>query len=96
MTMDLSNLTSKNGEKYEEFVKKAKESKKFEFNLDGNFYRSDEYEIENAKFWRMFRNNEDLIPFKIFISFEDHMEEKIFGDSSFPDRFPDITIVSYD
>ena len=96
MTMDLSTLKSKNGEKYEDFVIKAKEKKKFAFNLDGNFYRSDEYEIENAKFWRVFRNNEELIPYKIFISFEDHMEDKMFGECTFPERFSDITIVSYD
>lgn len=96
MTMDFSTLKSKNGERYDDFVKKAKEKKKFEFTLDGNFYKSDEYEIENAKFWRIFRNNEDLIPYKIFISFEDHMEDKIFGEYTFPERFEDITIVSYD
>ena len=33
MTMDLSTLKSKNGEKYEDFVTKAKEKKKFAFNL---------------------------------------------------------------
>ncbi len=96
MVMDFSTLKSQNGEKYDDFVKKAKENKKFEFTLDGNTYRSDEYEMENAKFWRMFRNNENLIPLKIFISFEDHMEEKIFGEYSFPERFTDINITSYD
>lgn len=96
MYMDLTGLKSQNGEKYDDFVKKAKENKKFEFILDGNLYRSDEYEIENAKFWRMFRNNENLIPLKIFISFEDHMEEQIFGESTFPERFPDMNITSYD
>ena len=48
MTMDFSTLKSKNGERYDDFVKKAKEKKKFEFTLDGNFYKSDEYEIDNA------------------------------------------------
>ena len=96
MTMDFSTLKSQNGESFDDFVKKAKEKKKFEFTLDGNRYVSDEYEVENMKFWRIYRNNENQVPFKIFISFEDHMEEKIFGEFSFADKFPDITIVSYD
>ncbi len=96
MYMDFTGHKSLNGVEYEDFLKKARENKKFEFTLDGNTYRSDEYQFENAKFWRMFRNNETLIPLKIFISFEDHMEDPIFGENTFPERFEDITIVGYD
>lgn len=95
MVAEFSSKFSKNGERFDVFVKKAKENKKFKFTLDGRTYVSDEYEIDGVMLWRIFKNEKDIVPMNIFLSFDEFMEQGIFESLSFPQRFEDMDILEY-
>ena len=95
MNIDAAGQTSKNGELYENFVNTAREKKLFEFTLADHTFVCEEYEMEGLKLWRVFADRNDIVPFKIFLTFDDLLTEDMFEVSTFSERFPELTI-NYD
>lgn len=96
MSVEYAGKYSQNGERFDVFVKKAKENKKFKFTLDGRTYVADEYKIDEVMLWRIFRNEKDIVPMNIFLSFDEFMEQKIFEELTFAQRFEDMNILGYE
>ena len=92
MNMDLSGQQSQNGELFDNFVNTARDKKSFEFNLDNRTFVAEEYEMEGLKLWRVFADRNDIVPFKIFLTFDDFMSENMFGEYTFKERFSEMTI----
>ena len=88
----VSSKQSRNGVNFHQFVKEAKEKKKFKFLLDGRTYVADEYKIDQAVLWRIFRNEKDIVPMSIFMSFNELLEDETFYGMSFGERFEDMEI----
>jgi len=95
MNMELSGQKSQNGELYENFVNTAREKKLFEFKLADRTFVSEEYEMDGLKLWRVFADRNDIVPFKIFLTFDDLLTEDMFEGSTFSERFSEFTI-NYD
>ena len=51
MIANYSSKVSRNGVNFHQFVKSAKENKKFRFVLDGRTYVADEYMVDEAILW---------------------------------------------
>ena len=90
----VSSKSSRNGVNFSQFVKDAKEKKKFRFLLDGRTYVADEYKIDEVLLWRIFRNENDIVPMCIFLSFDELLESESFDGVSFASRFEDMEILS--
>ena len=88
----VSSKQSRNGMNFHQFVKAAKEKKRFRFLLDGRMYVADEYKIDQAALWRIFRNEKDIVPMSIFMSFDELLEDETFEGISFAGRFEDMEV----
>ncbi len=96
MIANYSSKVSRNGVNFHQFVKSAKENKKFRFVLDGRTYVADEYMVDEAILWRIFRNENDIVPTNIFLSFDELLEEGVFEGLSFGERYEDMDILNFD
>lgn len=90
----VSSKSSRNGISFQQFVRGAKEKKIFKFILDGRTYVADEYKVDEAILWRIFRNEKDIVPMSIFMSFDELLEDEAFEGFSFAARFEDMEIFS--
>ncbi len=88
----VSSKVSRNGMNFHYFVNEAKNKKRFRFLLDGRMYVADEYKIDEAFLWRIFRNEKDIVPMSIFMSFDELLEKETFEGISFAGRFEDMEI----